>query len=171
MATIELEDRLIPTDGKRTRLLLHVTHGVHESIYLIAPRVKGMQDPRLKMYVLPSWILKIPQRVAIHEKLLDDNKSLSSKRVFLLDGDCFENYACSMSDVAARIDSLTREHTDRLVSNKRHAVEYFFRLYVDDSFHRLCTPMQEESETEGEGDGMGVGEEEEEDDDEGEDHE
>lgn len=130
MATVEIDDQFTPSDGKRARALMNATHGSHPSIYIVSPHTKGMDDPQLKSYILPSWKLKTPQRIAWHQTLLKSPGDLNRKRVFLVDGENIERYACPTPRIMERIDDLVRDYADRLLTNKQHAVQGFFEQTI-----------------------------------------
>lgn len=135
MSTIDVNDNYNPFDGARTRPLFASTHGNHESIYLIAPRLKGFEWTRtMKMYVVPSWELCTPERKAWHEELFSSTKTPGTRLVRLASGKHIESYGCAYSMVMQRVADLSRAHADRLYTSKTHAVQQFMLLYTGESF-------------------------------------
>ena len=134
IATVDIDDHLVPWDGKRTRTFFPATHGTYNSIYIVIPRVRAMASLKRRVYVLPSWLMNTVSRKRWHTRLLAAPQELNTKRLFLHGGISLENYSCPYTEAMIYVVQIANRYRERLLITKNHVASDFHALYTGTSY-------------------------------------
>lgn len=136
-ATLDIDDNLVPHDGKRASRFAAATLGPHASIYIIFPRLRDTDQTPSSVYVVPSWLLRTAARVSYQQRLQDSPDLLQPHAVFLEGGKNIENFAWPYRSAMERVHELAQIHSSELFCTKRTAVEQFLALFTGTTFLKL----------------------------------